>query len=235
MGRLFLCEQQLAKKPYRIKESGWEVYSLEEICYFLLEYAGILEDSLIEEDFLVWLKEDMMCSKLAEQLKSITGTSQNPLEFYQAILESVSFCETKEMEQFCVDDMQGRKLSMVERQKKKADVMLRNEQYEKAIMTYHSILGEKEIGQMSKEFLGSIWHNLGTAHVRLFFFQKAAGCYQKAYEYLQREESKQQMLLAMELSTNRTEIRNLQETKEAEDRPKGLQNWKEEYIKYATL
>lgn len=235
MGRLFLCEQQLAKKPYRIKESGWEVYSLEEICYFLLEYAGILEDSLIEEDFLVWLKEDMMCSKLAEQLKSITGTSQNPLEFYQAILESVSFCEAKEMEQFCVDDMQGRKLSMVERQKKKADVMLRNEQYEKAIMTYHSILGEKEIGQMSKEFLGSIWHNLGTAHARLFFFQKAAGCYQKAYEYLQREESKQQMLLAMELSTNRTEIRNLQETKEAEDRPKGLQNWKEEYIKYATL
>lgn len=235
MGRLFLCEQQLAKKPYRIKESGWEVYSLEEICYFLLEYAGILEDSLIEEDFLVWLKEDMMCSKLAEQLKSITGTSQNPLEFYQAILESVSFCEAKEMEQFCVDDMQGRKLSMVERQKKKADVMLRNEQYEKAIMTYHSILGEKEIGQMSKEFLGSIWHNLGTAHARLFFFQKAAGCYQKAYEYLQREESKQQMLLAMELSTNRTEIRNLWETKEAEDRPKGLQNWKEEYIKYATL
>ena len=234
MGRLFLCEQPLAKKPYRIKESGWEVYSLEEICYFLMEYAGILEDSLMEEEFLVWLREEMLCSKLAEQLKSITGTSQDAFEFYQAILASVSFCEAKDMEQFRADYCQGRKLSTVERHKKKADVLLRNEQYEKAIMTYHSVLGEKEIGQMSKEFLGSIWHNLGTAHARMFF-QKAAGCYQKAYEYLQREESKQQMLVAIELSTERTEYKNLRKTKEAEEKTERLQNWKEEYIKYAAL
>ena len=42
-------------------------------------------------------------------------------------------------------------------------------------------MDSNEAGEQDKELIGNIWHNLGTAYARLFLFQEAMHCYDKAY------------------------------------------------------
>ena len=73
---------------------------------------------------------------------------------------------------------------------------LEKEKYLSSIYEYKRLLDSNEAGEQSKELLGNIWHNLGTAYARLFLFQEANRCYEKAFALSQNPESLKESMLA---------------------------------------
>ena len=63
-------------------------------------------------------------------------------------------------------------------------------------------MDSNEAGEQSKELLGNIWHNLGTAYARMFLFQEASHCYEQAYTLNQNSESMQECVMARKCLQN---------------------------------
>ena len=41
MGRIWLCEEETAKRPFLLEEEGRRLYSFEELCYYLYQNTGV--------------------------------------------------------------------------------------------------------------------------------------------------------------------------------------------------
>ena len=69
-------------------------------------------------------------------------------------------------------------------------------------------MDSNEAGEQSKELIGNIWHNLGTAYARLFLFQEAMNCYEKAYALNGNPESKIENQVARQCLMHEIDVKN---------------------------
>ena len=86
--------------------------------------------------------------------------------------------------------------------KVRADHLMEKEKYLSSIYEYKRLLESNEAGEQRKELIGNIWHNLGTAYARMFLFQEAMHCYEKAYTLNQSSESMEAIKLAGQCLNN---------------------------------
>ena len=73
---------------------------------------------------------------------------------------------------------------------------MEKEKYLSSIYEYKNLLESDDAGEQPPQLIGNIWHNLGTAYARLFLFQEAIHCYEKAYDLNDNPESLKECLMA---------------------------------------
>ena len=59
MGELILCNQTLAALPYYFENVSLNVYSLEEICYYLEKNLYLLDSDFMSEELCVWIEKEL--------------------------------------------------------------------------------------------------------------------------------------------------------------------------------
>ena len=72
MGELILCRQQIAAMPYYIETVSLNVYSLEEMCYYVQNNLYLMEQDFMEEELCRWVEEEL-------KLEETAGDGRNPL------------------------------------------------------------------------------------------------------------------------------------------------------------
>lgn len=77
----------------------------------------------------------------------------------------------------------------------RADQLMEKEKYLAAIYRYKHLLDEADTKETSEVLRGNIWHNLGTAYARLFLFEEAGCCFEKAYALNKQKESLRECLM----------------------------------------
>ena len=82
-----------------------------------------------------------------------------------------------------------------ERDKIRADQLMEKEKYLAAIYRYKHLLDEADMKETSEVLRGNLWHNLGTAYARLFLFEEAGRCFEKAYALNKQKESLRECLM----------------------------------------
>ena len=196
MGELFICNEPIAALPYYIEGIAWNVYSLEELCYYIENNTYLLDKDFMTEELCTWIGKEVKNLKLAERLRDIMRMDGRLSEFVSALLVESGYCPretTKEIVRI-VREMEEK--SDFECNKLRADRLMEKEKYLSSIYEYKRLLDSNEAGEQSKELLGNIWHNLGTAYARLFLFQEANRCYEKAFALNQNPESLKESMLA---------------------------------------
>ena len=63
-----LCLLPQAKKPYYIENIRTNIYSLEELCFYLYNNACLIDETLMNERLLDWLRDELGLKKLYRQL-----------------------------------------------------------------------------------------------------------------------------------------------------------------------
>ena len=76
MTRIILTTGELAKKPYRIRRMERNIWSVEELCYSLLQSAQFLDSEIMDPVLVQWLREECGLPDLAERLIIINGVSK---------------------------------------------------------------------------------------------------------------------------------------------------------------
>ena len=59
MGELFICNEPIAALPYYIEGISWNVYSLEELCYYLENNTYLLENDFMNEELCTWIGKEL--------------------------------------------------------------------------------------------------------------------------------------------------------------------------------
>ena len=86
MGRVLRTTGKLAKNPYRIQKIERNIYSLEELCYSLVQSAQFLDAEIMDPVLVQWLREECGLPDLAERLGGYLGKERLLPDFTSAIL-----------------------------------------------------------------------------------------------------------------------------------------------------
>ena len=58
MGKLILCEKPLAALPYYIENLSLNIYSAEELCYYIENNVYLLEQDFMDDELIEWIGKE---------------------------------------------------------------------------------------------------------------------------------------------------------------------------------
>ncbi|MGN1156058.1 MAG: hypothetical protein ACI4TK_07770 [Agathobacter sp.] len=196
MGEILFCNQPIAALPYYIEGISWNVYSLEELCYYIENNTYLLEKDFMTEELCTWIGKEVKNEKLAERLRDILRMDGRLSEFILAILVECGYSRRETIKEVVRLIREMEEKSDFECNKVRADRLMEKEKYLSSIYEYKRLLEADDADKQPQQLMGNIWHNLGTAYARLFLFQEAIHCYERAYYLNSNEESLKEALMA---------------------------------------
>lgn len=201
MGTVKRCIHPMAKVPYRTETTGIHLYSIEELAYYLYKNIYFIDDRALGEKLYLWIEKELKMPELAKELRN-DAKENSSHEYGQVlrILKESDYYSEEELAVFAEKIKKIEGLQTQERMKYKADELLQNENYWAAVTEYEKILSIRQNIRLSVEFYGKVWNNLGTAYAGLFLFEKAASCFENAYQFQKLSEYQKKAEYARRLS-----------------------------------
>lgn len=195
MGTLILCKESIAANPYYIEEASLNVYSLEELSYYILNNVYLLDNTFMTPDLCTWVERDLKNKKLAEELHSLLSTGSPLHIFIGHILSSSGYASNHEIKEVLSVVSSFENKSEQELKKLRADRLFSKDKIVDAIYEYESLLSENSKALMSNTVLGDVYHNLGCCYARLFFFEQAYACFDEAYKRNRKRSTARHLLI----------------------------------------
>lgn len=181
MSGLMLCTIQ-AKKPYFIKEISKNIYSIEELSYYLYNYLYLVEDKFFGEALIDYLENTLDQKSIADGLRQLTERGGKLGEKISFVVKNSHFYSQKEVDELERHLVMLNSKTSAERIKGKADILMSNHKYNLAIVFYRNILNKGRSNELTEEFYGNVYNNLGVAYARMFEYATAAACFRTAYK-----------------------------------------------------
>lgn len=181
MSDLILCTGKLAENPYYIVGIGMNIYSIEELCFYLVRNAYIIDNDIMDDKLCDYIKDELCLPDLSYALKSLLARKVSLGQFVSTLLEMTGYIdeeELKKVKQILVDNAS---LSFSEKRKKRADNLLEARKFTRAIDEYQYILNGMKPSE-DKETYALILHNIGVAYAQLFMYDKAAYYFREAMD-----------------------------------------------------
>ncbi len=199
MGGLRICKYKAASSGFFIKRISVNIYTMEELCYYIYHNFPLIDDSIMNEELFSWLETELALPRFAGIMRQNVAAGASYRKLASVLLDLVNYCSKEELRKlFSQLDVQNTKPGS-QMLKSVGDRMLENQKYVKAIREYNSILQLRSRDNQTDEFLGSVYHNMGVAFAQLFLYDHAAKCFAAAYEKNEDSKSKEQYLAAVEL------------------------------------
>ncbi len=186
-----------AEKPYYMERFYVNLYSVEELCFLLVDRAELLDGEIIQRGMIRWLDEECGLGDLAHELDALINRKGSTAAYVGAVLEYVALypADVIERTEEIVRGNEG--LSPYERQKAKADYLLGEKRYLAALQQYQTLA--HTVPDHEKLLLAKLYHNMGVACAGMFLYGQAADWFRKAYETDGRREGLTMYLAALRM------------------------------------
>ena len=198
MGRLLLCRGTEGKHPLYIKELGLNVYSAEELSYYIFNHAFFLDESFFSDELYAFLAQECRMPALEKKLRTAVNEGQDFATRVMLIQEEIHYYTDFELLAFKEKLTQIVSASAAERMKSQGDFMLQQQKYESALRLYDNALAETE-KEPDDRLRSRILCNRGSVYARLFAFREAAECFEKAYALEESEEMISRLFMVYQL------------------------------------
>ena len=98
MSGYILCKAPMAATPYYIKNTGTNIYSIEELCYFLHRNLYLVDENLMNAGLCRWIGQELGMKELNRRLAFLLERGAVPMEdFLCEILRSINYLSQEEM------------------------------------------------------------------------------------------------------------------------------------------
>ncbi len=189
MSGLIFCSYKRASKPYYLESAKQNIYSIEELCYFLQDNIYLLDENIMTSAFCDWLETEVEAVELAEKLRRLMEDQKSFRVFCMQIITDSGYFSKNEMQFLGMKLQKMDHQTNYENRKIKADQLMEKKRYLAAIEEYRSLLLHATDSPSDTRVSGDIWHNMGTAYAHMFCFERAVSCYEQAYELSHRVDS----------------------------------------------
>ena len=199
-----MCLGTLSTTPYFLSGLGVNIYSMDELCYYLCINAYILDNDLIDVRLCDYMRDNLGMPELAAKLRGMIKEGKTLGEMVTTILIDTRYCNEEEIakiKQILVDNAS---LSFAAKRKVRGDNLLCANKYPRAIEEYQyvlSVLNKEE----EPELYSSILHNVGCAYSMMFLLEKARDYFKQAYEIDGARESLVMYLVCLRFTAKKEE------------------------------
>lgn len=202
MGIVLITTGKYAKTGYLLKNTKQRIYSIEELCYYIMKSPEICEDYLYDKGLADYIKKELGLKERGILLLDLVERNAPLKDLILVCFHSCNYFTKEEIDAFLREQSKLERKEIWVRIKNKADSYLRYKNYRDAIANYEVLLKEKESYHITSETLGDIYHNLAVALLHTEGFVSATDYFREAYERNNREESLKQYLLALRFSND---------------------------------
>lgn len=196
MAGVILSRSKYAEKPYYLSNMSINIYSMEELCYYIYNNIYLIGTDVIDEGLISYIKIELGEADLAEQLEFLNSQNAGLAEIIMVILGYVDYYTKEEIEELKEIINKLDTQNAAERLKLRADNFLNSKRYNSAIRNYELIVYNKRDMTLPISFYGNVWHNMGVAYGRLFHYKDAEICFKTAYELNKDENSLKSSIVA---------------------------------------
>lgn len=179
MSKLILCKGRLSENPYYIVGLGMNVYSIEELCYYFVKDAYILDNDIMDKKLCDFISEELGLTDIAEALKSLIYRGASLGQFVTQLLSMTGYLEEEELARIKQVLVDNASLSFAEKRKKRADNLLEAKKFTRAIDEYQYMLNRLKKSE-DPEMYSMVLHNIGVAYARMFMYDKASYYFKEA-------------------------------------------------------
>ena len=101
MGRVILCETRPAKTSYIFPNTKIEVFSYEELCYYIYNNIALISEEYIGVPLFIWIRNELGLSELADVLYKLKEKETSDLtDLLTAILTYREYYSIPEVKDF---------------------------------------------------------------------------------------------------------------------------------------
>lgn len=184
MAGYYLCETPRARHPYYIESTRVNIWSIEELCYYMCQNVYLIDDMIINESLCTWLEKELGLVSTAAHLRRVLEKNGAPDEFVMPIFRQCGYVPQAELSYFREQLRQVQVEPRSMRQKMKADYLVHYGMHVSAVEEYKKILEKRSPGRLGIQFYAVVLENMATAYARLFRFEEAAECLWDSYQTL---------------------------------------------------
>lgn len=217
MSGYILCQTKKAEHPYFITNISMNIYSIEELCYYLYHNLYLADDTVFNEELCSWIDEELELPVLAAKLRKNMERNAGAEDMLYPVFKEINYLTYEEMKRL------NSRLTVMSsehaavRQKRKGDSLIENGMYVNAIQVYQKILERGDLDEQRRGFEASVRYNLGCAYSYLFQMEKAEECFLMSYRKEHSLKSLQAYLLARKSIQKDTDYDKVMEELEAEE------------------
>lgn len=194
MSKLFVCIGKKAVTPYSIPAEHLRIFTIEELCYYICERAGVLDRNLMRKQLVDYIGKELGLPELAAELEEIVRKERPLHEFCSAILHYTGYMNREIREHIVLTIRENETLPVMERLKRQADTYFRQKQYYVAQKTYRNMLLRDEV-QNNPELKAEIYEKIGNVAAMMFQYETAEYCFEKSCGFEEKREVRKKYLL----------------------------------------
>lgn len=206
MSRVHLCLGRYARIPFEFETARARVYCIEELTFFLKENAWHLDETVFDMKMADWVEEQCNLPELAQKLRFLVRCRAKSENFIKQIFEYTGFYDPQELRETIRKVNAGADIAIAEKRKARGDYYLQSRKYVLALQEYRNLLNSGEM--LSPALQAGIYYSMGMAQVRLFLFEKAAECFEQAWQLGGEEKSLFAWLSALRMYMKEAEYLN---------------------------
>ncbi|MBO4337100.1 MAG: hypothetical protein J5842_03415 [Lachnospiraceae bacterium] len=186
MSTVYLPVGSKAAIPFVMQPLGIEVFTIEELCYFICREAELLEKSFMSAKLVDFIRRQLGLSDLAGQLSDDLANAESLAVFCGHIIDHVGYLDKNQRERLISKIYGSENAGELEKIQKKLNLLMENREYFALISQCEKILGSENIGFSREaekfELEGAVLMKQAYAYAALFYFEPAAERYLKAHE-----------------------------------------------------
>ncbi len=201
---MYMCLGALSTTPYFLSGLGVNIYSMDELCYYLCQNAYILDNDLIDVRLCDYMRDNLEMPELAAKLRKMIKADKTLGEMVTTILVDTNYCNEEEISKIKQILVDNASLSFAAKRKVRGDNLLCANKYPRAIEEYQYVLSMLD-KEEEPELYSSILHNVGCAYSMMFLLDKAGDYFKQAYETDGSRESLIMYLVCLRMSSKKEE------------------------------
>ncbi|MBR0039416.1 MAG: hypothetical protein IJP71_05400 [Lachnospiraceae bacterium] len=150
--------------PYYIKEADLNIKSIQELAYFIYNYAILISNSFITKNLILYIDVYLKMPKVASDINEMFNKKANLADILTYILANSNFYTDEEIGQFRMRLLRLLSLPEEEYILRAGDKLFQLKKYEKAISQYSKISKNNDLALMRLAF----------SYAKLQFYENAA-------------------------------------------------------------
>ena len=160
------------KDSFYIKEADLNIKSIQELAYFIYNYAILISNSFITKSLILYIDDALKLHKLASELNEMYNKKSNLADVLTHILANSNFYNEEEIGQFRIRLLKLLSLPEEEYILNAGDRLFYLQKYEKAIAQYSKISKNNDLALM----------RLGFCYAKLQFYDNATNYLGELYK-----------------------------------------------------
>ncbi|MCR5651871.1 MAG: hypothetical protein K6F86_11900 [Lachnospiraceae bacterium] len=223
------CIGKKTGTPFYIEQLGLNVYSFEELLYFLKGNAYILDDSVINEVLFDFIGKELELPDLHAQLKELYRKNKGLSDYVCTILAYGHYVNEEELENIRRIIEGNTDVKPFIRRKARGDFFFQNKNHVAAAEEYRAAISECD---GSDRRLISVYHNLGMIYAGSYLFRESSAYFRKEWELSEDRDALKRYLKVLKIGVSKSEFE--EEVLKTDPDPEVFEMAKEEIEKAET-